>query len=108
MSFVSTWSPPALEQIFVLDRIITNDLFPGSLIINQETISKTRVFQKKGNYNTDLIVDRDGELVDDYYLSSLPMHYFLDRRGVIKKIVTGVLNEEELKTFLEEISAGVN
>ena len=103
LSFVSTWSPPALEQILVLDRLIQGKVIPVAVVITQETVSRVTIFQNRGNYKLPIVVDRDGDLVEEYNLNSLPTHYFLDREGVIKKIVTGVLNQEEFKQVLAGI-----
>ncbi|OGM26284.1 hypothetical protein A3A76_00100 [Candidatus Woesebacteria bacterium RIFCSPLOWO2_01_FULL_39_23] len=102
LSFVNTWSPPSTEQISILDDLISDDLFAGGILVSEETKSKVRIFQKKGKYESDFIVDTDGELVEDYAVSSLPMHFLIDRRGVVKEIVTGVLNKDEMQQLLEE------
>jgi len=102
LTFISTWSPPSLEQISVLDNLVDKSV-QTVIVATQETISKLSIFQKRGNYDFTIVVDEDGELVEDYDLHSLPTHYLLDRRGIVKKVVTGVLDEEEIRDTLVEI-----
>jgi hypothetical protein len=51
-----------------------------------------------------IFADPDATLAVPYNLSSLPVHYFLDRKGVVKKVVYGALSEEELANTLINIS----
>ena len=72
----------------------------SAAILVQDKSSKIFVFAQMGGYGLPLIVDEDGTVAAEYLVSNLPTHYFLDRRGVIKKIVTGVLGGEEIKDIL--------
>jgi peroxiredoxin len=101
ITFISTWSPPSLEQISVLDSL-DEDVQIAAVAI-QETISKISIFQKRGNYSLPIVIDADGRLVEKYNLNSLPTHFFLDRKGIVKKVVTGVLNKEEIENILTEV-----
>jgi hypothetical protein len=98
-SFVNIWAPPALEQI----ALISNYDLPSTIVINNSTVSKDQVFLKKGGYKTDFVVDRDVELLESYNLSSTPTHYFLDRSGIVQRVVTGVLDETEINQILNSI-----
>jgi peroxiredoxin len=100
LTFIGTWSPPSLEQISILDNLSSTK---NVVVSTQETLSKLSIFQKRGGYDFTIVVDEDGELIEDYNLYSLPTHYFLDRNGVIKKIIIGVLDEKEIEDILIEI-----
>ncbi|OGM12200.1 hypothetical protein A2Z22_05225 [Candidatus Woesebacteria bacterium RBG_16_34_12] len=103
LSFINTWSPPAVEQVLILDKLVTDKTFPIQIISNQETASKIKIFSKRGKYESDIVVDADGELVENYNINSLPMHFFLDRKGIIRKIITGVLSKEEFNAIIDQI-----
>jgi len=103
LSFISTWSPLSIEQVPILNASLGESDIPSKLVSVQETVSKLSVFVKKGKYNLDIVVDADGELVEKYQIKSLPTHFFIDKKGVIKKVITGVLNEEEIENGLVEI-----
>ncbi len=40
---------------------------------------------------------------DDYRLIGLPMNIFIDRAGVVKRVVIGALREDELDPYIAEI-----
>lgn len=101
LTFISTWSPPSLEQILILDRLSDQKNIPLVVVSLQETLSKVSIFQKRGNYKVPIVVDQDGILVEKYQINSLPTHFFLDRGGVVKNVVSGVLSEEELEKAME-------
>jgi peroxiredoxin len=101
LSFVSTWSPPSVEQISVLDNL-SGDIQVVA-ISTQESASKVRIFAERGGYDIPIVIDADGRLIDDYSITSLPTHFFLDRKGIVKRVVIGVLNKEEIENILTEI-----
>ena len=69
-----------------------------------EKVSKVYVFQQRGGYSLPVFADPDATLAVSYNLSFLPVHYFFDRKGVVRKVVYGALNEEELANILTNIS----
>ncbi len=101
LTFISTWSPPSLEQILVLERLFGQKNIRLVVVSLQETLSKVSIFQKRGNYKVPIVVDQDGTLVEKYQINSLPTHFFLDRGGVVKSVFCGVLSEEELEKAME-------
>lgn len=102
--FISSWSPPAVEQISTLDDAIYNRRINAQFITTQETPSKISIFLKRGNYFSEIAVDRDGEITEEFNINSLPTHFFINRTGVVEKVVTGVLNEEEVKNIISQIN----
>lgn len=100
ISFVNTWSPPAIEQISIINQVAKKNLLPIVMISTQENTSKVSIFRQRGNYETPIWVDPDGNLVEMYQLNTLPTHVVIDRRGQIVQVITQVLNEEELLNLL--------
>jgi hypothetical protein len=104
ISFLNTWSPSSTEQISVLNNFVKNKDFNSAVIVEGEKVSKVYVFKKRGGYTLPIFADPDATLTTAYNLSVLPAHYFLDRRGVVKKVIYGALNENELANTLINIS----
>jgi hypothetical protein len=104
LTFLNTWSPASTEQISILDKFAANKDFNSAVIVEGEKVSKVYVFQKRGGYSLPVFADPDATLAIPYNLSFLPVHYFLDRKGIVKKVVYGALNEEELANTLINIS----
>lgn len=100
ITFVSTWSPPALDQLSYLDTL--GDI--SHVVINeQEKLSPSTVFVKRGGYTFPFVTDEDGVLIEKYNVQSYPTHYFLDRAGIIRDIYVGVLTDGEIRGKLSAI-----
>lgn len=100
ITFITTWASPAVDQLSVLEKVAKDGSIRSVAVSTQESLSELSMFQKRGGYTIPIVVDPDGTLVEKYKLTSLPMHYFLDRYGVVKGVVSGVLNESEIKKNL--------
>jgi hypothetical protein len=72
-------------------------------VVEGEKLSKVYVFQKRGEYNFSMLADPDATLSNSYNLNSLPVSYFLDRSGVVKRVMFGIMNKEELENTLTNI-----
>ena len=100
LTFVTSWSPAASEQLPALAELQENqdlNVYPVSIL---EGVGKIRAYQKSSGYNLDFIVDKDGTTVEGINLQSLPTHVFVSRQGIIKKVVVGVLLKKEIVTNL--------
>lgn len=97
ITFITTWAPPAVEQLTVLEKVAKDGSIRSVAVSTQESLSELTMFQKRGGYTVPIVVDPDGTLIEKYKLTSLPMHYFLNRYGMVKKILSGVLSVEEIK-----------
>lgn len=103
LSFVSTWSKTSQEQIPILsefNRKLSDDE-KLLVIFLQDTSSSSEVFIKRGNYIFDYLADKNGELMKNYPVNTLPQHFFINSSGIIQDIQNGVLSETEL---LEKMS----
>ncbi len=101
----STWSPLAQIQIPILDQLVRED--PNNLNILLLSIQESRgvveTYLRRGNYNLRSMIDSDGDLLDFYPITTLPQHFFLDRKGIIQKTHTGFLNKNILQDILHNI-----
>jgi len=99
--FANAWSPPALEQILVLDKMVKERNLAVVVVMVQETPARASVFKKRGGYEVPMVADQYGSLVEAYGLSHLPASYFLDRKGIVREVVSGVLDEDQITEALE-------
>ncbi len=94
ITFFSTWHPQTSDQLLALDAFKNNN--PGVNVYGvavQESTSKIDTFRKIGGYSSPLIADPDGILVLPLSIQTLPTHIFMDRKGIIKSVTSGFLNE---------------
>lgn len=102
--FLNTWLPSTSEQVSQIKLLPTNYKEKITVVMMQESISKAAVFAKKGGYyDLTIVADNDGILIDPYRVNSLPSSYFIDRKGLIKKVVTGVVSTNEIINILDSI-----
>jgi len=103
ISFVNTWSPPAIEQLPILESYYDQRQISHAIIASEESISRASIFLRRGSYSFEMLVDADGELVEDYNITSLPKHLILDRTGTVRDVVYGVLNAQQLDDLIDDI-----
>lgn len=96
ITFVSSWSPSAREQLTVLSKLQANKDINVVPIAGQEGSGKIKPIINIAGLPLDLLVDPDGVTVDLFKVQSLPSTYIIDRRGMVKKVMVGVLSEEKI------------
>src|SRR4030042_3691843 len=102
LTFISTWAPTSVEQLSLLDKEISEKAIDGVIISGLESVSRVSIFQKRGRYESDIVVDIYGELFDRLNINTLPTHVFINKKGTIEKIATGVLNGAEVESAIDE------
>lgn len=98
-TFINTWLPQTAEQLAILENISEVGV-NNVIIVPQESVSKVNIFRSIGKYNKLILADPDGVLLSKINFNSMPFHLLVDRRGSVKEIVSGVLNEKEIAEIL--------
>lgn len=97
----NTWSPQAGEQISILNNISNNENYNFLAITEGDSTSKAYIFGKRGQYEIPIVADGEARLVVPLRLNVLPVHFFLNRFGIVTNVITGVLSESEVTSLLE-------
>ncbi len=94
-TFISTWSSLTSGQLSAFDELDskTINLLP---IGAGESMARLKTYTSFGQYKTPILVDTSNKIADELKLGVLPVTYFIDRRGVVKKTVVGVLSRDEI------------
>lgn len=100
ITFISSWSPPSREQLAVLSRLQKNKDINVVPIVIHENSGKINSILKISGIELEVLTDPDGLMVDKYDVQTLPSHYVLDRRGVVKNVTVGVLSEDKINDAL--------
>lgn len=103
LTFMSNWAPTTSEQLPALDELSHNKGFNINPIALQENAGKMRAYQAISGYSLPWLADPDSTTSDIFNITSLPTHYFVDREGKIKKVITGVLSKSELLDTLSSL-----
>ncbi len=103
LTFLAPWSSHAVDQASILSKINQN-ITAGQLmygIIVQESPATTVIFMKSGQYQFPYLVDEDGITANNYNVTALPQHVFIDSKGIIREVISGVLDGP---TILEKLN----
>ncbi len=102
VTVLSTWVPQTSSQMQALVRASTARRMNSLVIMEEESASSVKVFAKQGAYTNQVIADPDGILLAPLSVHSYPTHFFLDRRGIIRRVYRGFLNDEQIDEYLTD------
>ena len=119
INFWASWCKPCRKEIPELVAAYNSYRERGLVILGvnlQEGKGIVRPFAEDFGMNFPILIDRDGEVGDEYRILGLPTTYFVDRDGVVRSVFTGpfiekgqganvqgAIEENELQKRLEEI-----
>ncbi len=94
INFWASWCPPCRAEMPALDRVYEAHRARGLeiLAVNttyQDTEAAATDFAVRNNLSFPILLDRDGSVSARYQLRALPSTYFVDRNGVIRRVVVG-------------------
>ena len=103
LTFLSPWSPHAVDQASILSKISQNipaDQLAYGIIV-QESPTTADIFMRRGQYKFPYLVDEGGATANNYNVTMLPQHIFIDSKGIIREVISGVLDGS---TILEKLN----
>jgi cytochrome c biogenesis protein CcmG/thiol:disulfide interchange protein DsbE len=69
-------------------------------IAEQESSGRVQAYTDIADVKLKWLVDPDSTLSASYNVQSLPMHYFVDRKGIVRQMVVGVLTQKQISDRL--------
>jgi peroxiredoxin len=99
LNFFATWCPPCNEEAPAIDALQREFGSKGLQVVGVDVLEnagKAASFRKQHNLSYPAVVD-DGTLRDEYQVNGLPVHVFIDRSGVVRKIVVGELSAGDMR-----------
>lgn len=105
VSVWSSWSPMAQIQIPILDEFQKSreEDVQVLLLSIQESGGVAQTYLHRGGYQIPTVIDRHGEITRLYPILTLPQHFFLDRKGILREIYIGLVDAERLSKIMEEL-----
>ena len=100
ISMVNTWSGLSSGQIDGLKDLDTAYVNVVALS-SGESLPRLNSFVEQAGYNLPVTADVNNQLTDFLKVSLVPATYFIDRHGVVKKVMCGVLSKQELISNVE-------
>ncbi len=100
ITILNTWLPQSSSQLTILNELRSKQEINSVVVFPGERSSTLNIFKKRGGYQLNLLADPDGKTISPLNVLTLPMHLFLDRKGVVTKLKIGILKKDELLSNL--------
>ena len=98
MSVISTWAPPAQDQLALLNEL-DDRLLNVYAVDSGESASKMDAYLRIAGFRLPVIADSQNRVSAVLGASGLPTTYFMDRHGTVRHVITGVLSKDELLQY---------
>ena len=105
LNFFATWCPPCNEEAPDVAAIAKEYAPQGLQVVGVDVLeneSKAKQFVAQHHITYPAVVDA-GALRDAYQINGMPVHVFIDKNGIVKKIFTGELSKAEMTADVKEI-----
>ena len=97
---------PAMQRAF-LDYQDAGVIIIAVNSTSQDSLSAVEDFIGQYGITFPILLDKEGDAMDSYQISSLPTTYFIDRSGIIREVVIGgPMSEALLRTRIEQLLKG--
>jgi len=105
LNFFATWCPPCNEEAPDVNALQKQYAPRGLQVVGideLEDAKKAAQFVQKFGLVYPAVVD-DGTLQTQYNVNGLPVHVFIDKQGVIRKIVQGEMTKKAIAAAIQTI-----
>lgn len=109
INFWASWCPPCRAEMPLLvtayERYASDGLvILGLNVTEQDSLEAINTFVQEFAVPFPILLDEPGHVSNDSYgLVGLPMNVFLDREGIVRRLVFGALGPDEIDTYISEI-----
>ena len=105
LNFFASWCEPCKEEAPAINALQKKYAARGlrTIGVDEEENAPTALrFRKRYALAYPAIVD-SGELQDQYEVNGLPVHVFIARTGIIRRIVVGQMSKNEIEGAIRAI-----
>lgn len=105
LNFFASWCPPCNEEAPDVNSLQEEYGARGLQVVGVDVLensAKAASFVTQHHLHYPAIVDA-GTLRDAYNINGLPVHVFIDRNGVVRKIAVGELSRAEMEADVKRI-----
>ena len=119
LNFWATWCPPCraempeIEEIYQenlknpdSDLVILGVAFPG--ISGEQSQAGIAEFLNENGYHYPTVMDPDGNLASEYYITAFPTTFMIDPDGNIFGYLTGSMSKDIMMDIIEQTRKGTN
>ncbi len=105
LNFFASWCPPCNEEAPDINALQAQFGPSGLQVVGVDVLenaAKARQFVSDHHLTYPAVVD-SGTLRDQYRINGLPVHVFIDRSGVIRRIIVGELSKTQMTDAVRAI-----
>ncbi len=105
LNFFASWCPPCNAEAPAIDALARTYASRGLEVVGVDVLEnagKAASFRNEHHLVYPVVVD-SGTLRDRYQVNGLPVHVFIDRNGIVAKIVVGELSPAAMRADVERI-----
>jgi cytochrome c biogenesis protein CcmG, thiol:disulfide interchange protein DsbE len=105
LNFFATWCPPCVQEAPSIDALSRAFGPAGLRVVGVDVLENPRkaaLFRTQHHLSYPVVIDT-GTLRSQYEINGLPVHVFIDRGGVVRKIVVGELSPAAMRENVERI-----
>lgn len=105
LNFFATWCPPCNAEAPAIDAVARRYADRGLTVVGVDVLEnagKAAIFRKEHRLAYPIVVD-GGVLRAQYRVNGLPVHVFIDRNGIVRKIVVGELSPAGMRDNVENL-----
>lgn len=105
LNFFASWCPPCNEEAPDVNAVQQQFKGDGLQVVGVDILEdkkKAQLFVDQHHLIYPAVVD-SGTLRDAYNINGMPVHVFIDRTGVVKKIEIGELSKEQMVADVKSV-----
>lgn len=105
LNFFATWCPPCNAEAPEINALQKRYAAAGLQVVGVDELespAKARAFVEKYHLIYPAIVD-DGTVGSQYRVNGLPVHVFIDRRGIVRRITVGEITAQALQSEMRSL-----
>jgi cytochrome c biogenesis protein CcmG, thiol:disulfide interchange protein DsbE len=107
LSFGATWCAPCQAEAPDIQAAHVKSKAKGVVVLGlfiSEDSATVRDYGERIGLTFPQIADPNDQVASAYRVNGIPVHYFIDRTGVLRNIVTGSMDPERMDSELAKIS----
>ncbi len=105
LNFFASWCPPCNAEAPAIDSLAQSYAARGLRVVGVDVLESARkaaAFRSDHRLSYPVVIDT-GALRDQYEVNGLPVHVFIDRGGIVRKIVVGELSPAAMRANVEAV-----
>ncbi len=105
LNFFASWCPPCNEEAPDVNSLQAKYGSRGLQVVGVDVLensAKAKYFVNEHHLKYPAVID-EGTLRDAYNVNGLPVHVFIDRQGIVRKVIIGELSRSQMEAAVKSV-----